>query len=309
MNEYTQIFCFNEKENPIDIFVDAFAIGKISGGCTPETIQMYKQQLGVWFRWCSTQRLLKIGDLSAQAIRAFLLEYEQEHSHGGSHAIFRSVRAYLNWIWNEYEFEWPNPVKKVKWSRGVTEPIHGVDPDDVSKLFEAAKAGQQPERDCALLAILLDTGIRKKSLYEIRKCDVNVLTGAIYIRHAKNKRPYTVYLGKRAARYVRKLMKTLTYLQDNDIIWQSREGGVMRMDNIVNILRTLSTRAGVPFYSAHDYRRYFALSSYRAGADVFAVAEMLGHQDIAVTKRYLAVDDSDIRNMHMKYSPLDHPKI
>ena len=309
MNEYTQIFCFNEKENPINNFWTAFEMGKISEGRKPETIKIYKEQLAVWFHWCSTQRLFKIGELNAPAIRAFLAEYAQVHSQGGAYAIFRSVRAYLNWIWEEYEFDWPNPIKKVKCQNRPPEAIKGVDPADIDKLFAAAKAGQCVERDCALLAILLDTGIRKKSLYEIRKGDVDVLTGSIYIRHAKNGKPFTVYLGKKAARYVRKFMKTLTDLQDDEIVWQSREGGVMRFDNIVNILRTLSKRAGVPFYSAHDYRRCFALSSYRAGADVFAVAEMLGHSDISVTKRYLAVTDEDRRNMHMKFSPLDHQKI
>lgn len=306
MNEYKQTFYFNPKQNPIDSFLEGFELGRISNGVSPATIKFYKEKLVLWFDWCHQVGINTIGDLTAPSIRAYLVQYAETHSQGGAHGIFRSIRVYLNWIWEEYEFEIPNPIKKVKCSNRQPDPIKGVAPEDIDKLFKAASEGQFPERDCAILAILLDTGIRKMSLYNIHKEDIDIITGSIYIRHSKNRKPFTVYLGKKARKYVRKFMSTISDLPKESIVWISREGGIMRMDNIPNILRAITTRAGVTGYSTHDFRRCFALQAYKAGADVFAVSEMLHHSDISITKRYLAITEDDRKEMHARFSPLDH---
>ena len=70
-------------------------------------------------------------------------------------------------------------------------------------------------------------------------------------------------------------------------------------------MQRITKRAGVKSYSLHDFRRFFALQSYRNGADIFAVSALLDHSGIEVTKRYIAINEDDKQEIHNKISPLD----
>ncbi len=274
-------------------------------GHSLETMRYYKFHLGIFENWCKENKLNNIEDISIQNLRLFFAQYMEGHTRNGTAIEYRAVKAFLRWAWDEYEFDWKNPITKITITADPVQPIEGVDPDDVPKLFESAKQGKNPERDCAVLAVLLDTGIRKTSFLQIRKCDVDPIAGSIFIRHMKARNQITVYLGKTARRYVRKYYKTLSILSD-DLFWRTETGEPLTDNGFREILRRIASRAGIAEYSAHDFRRYFALQTYRNGADIYAVAEMLGQSGIEVTRRYLATNNEDRKMIHAKTSPLDH---
>lgn len=104
---------------------------------------------------------------------------------------------------------------------------------------------------------------------------------------------------------MRKYFQTIKDIPKNDPLWITEYGESLSIDGMREILRRMCKRAGIPEYSAHDFRRYFALQTYRNGADIYAVSELLGHTGIEVTKRYLAITDEDRKMVHAKTSPLD----
>ena len=287
-------------------FVDQFYISLRTNERSKYTIHFYQDKLSKWINWCEEEDIIYLSELKPNIIREFLAQYRENHTVGGAHSYYRAIRAYLNWVWNEYDIEAKNPISKVKCSNRQVEPIPGVQAEDVDKLFSAAKQGKMPLRDCAILAILLDTGIRRSSLHAIQKQDVDVISGCIYIRHSKNKKPTTVYLGNVARKHVRKYMRSLpSYLPDDSTIWFNQDGTPLTINSFGLIINRITKRAGVESYSLHDFRRYFALESYRNGADIFAVSALLDHSGIEVTRRYLAIDEDDKRAIHNKISPLD----
>lgn len=301
-------FC-SENDYHISEFSEQFFVSLRSNDRSQYTINFYKEKLSKFFDWLKEQQIYLLPELKPNVIRSFLSQYKENHTIGGTHAYYRAIKSYLNWVWYEYDIESLNPINKVKCPNRQVEPIQGVSTDDVDKLFQSAKAGMLPIRDCAILAILLDTGIRRSSLYELQKQDVDPITGCLYIRHMKNKKPMTVYLGNKARKYVRKLIRSLPpELPDDSTIWFNQDGSPMELDNLERIINRITKRAGLESYSLHDFRRYFALEAYRNGADIFEVSAMLNHSNIEVTKRYIAIDENDKKTMHNKISPLDKNK-
>jgi integrase len=55
---------------------------------------------------------------------------------------------------------------------------------------------------------------------------------------------------------------------------------------------------------AYDLRHCFALYYLRAGGDVFSLQRMMGHSNLAMTQKYIALTEQDLRNQHAKSSPL-----
>lgn len=300
-------FFENDLENAqISSFLEPFLIGKKAEGRTPATIGFYREKLGSWFRWLEGRGIGTVAEISPGAIRAFLLERKESHNQGGVHAVYRAVKAFLNWLWFEYDFSRPNPILKVKCETNKQPPIEGLAPEHIVGIFDAAKQGEMPERDCAILAVLLDTGIRRSSLAGIQCRDVDLVKGCIFIRHVKAGKQYTAHLGRTAKGYLRRYAQGLPRgLSPEDLFWRTKSGDACRASTFYRILCRVENRAGVPRYSLHDYRRYFALESYRNGADIYEIAQMLGHTGIGVTERYLAVDEKDRARIHAKVSPLD----
>lgn len=292
----------------ISDLLPAFYQSRVSSSCRDKTIVWYKEKLDRVQAWLEYNGIEYLSGISPAVLRAFLMEYSTDHTQSGVHCYYRSIKAFLNWVWYEYDLEYPNPIKKIKCATGTDDPIHGVDPADLDKLISATALSDYPERDKAIIAVLSDTGIRKSSLCNIRKCDVDIINGSIRIVHSKNHKQFTAYLGRIARKIVRKYMRTIESLPDNSLLWVSVSGDPLTPCGIREILRRTSRRAGVPEYSFHDYRRYFALASYHNGADVYAVSSLLNHSGVEVTKRYLALSESDKQEIHNTYSPLDNRK-
>jgi len=75
-------------------------------------------------------------------------------------------------------------------------------------------------------------------------------------------------------------------------------------------LKLLITRLGVKAkvkVHPHKLRHTFAVSSLRAGGDVFSLQYLLGHSTFSMTQRYLqSLNANDAMNAHKKFSPLDN---
>lgn len=291
---------------PLQEIYSQYLMYHVTNGHAKDTIRFYRTHLPQFIEWMEGQEICSVELIRPQHIRTYLYEYTGQHSQTGAHLTYRAIKAMLRWAWDEYDIEIPNPINKVKCSPGPIEPIKGVDPNDVDKLFQAARLGKFPDRDCALLAVLLDTGVRKSSINAIRICDVDIMAGSIYIRHMKNKRPMVVYLGKSARKYMRRYFKTLSGLPDDHPLWITETKEALSIDGLREIIRRCASRAGCPDYSFHDYRRYFALQSWRNGADIYAVSKLLGQSGTEVTRRYLADTEYDRQLIHARVSPLDH---
>ena len=55
----------------------------------------------------------------------------------------------------------------------------------------------------------------------------------------------------------------------------------------------------------YDLRHTFALQFLRNGGHALALQKMLGHADLTMTKRYVALAQQDIREQHAFASPLN----
>ena len=55
----------------------------------------------------------------------------------------------------------------------------------------------------------------------------------------------------------------------------------------------------------YDLRHTFALMYLRSGGNIFSLQRMMGHSNLTMTQKYLALTDEDLRNQHTQNSPLN----
>lgn len=67
----------------------------------------------------------------------------------------------------------------------------------------------------------------------------------------------------------------------------------------------MAQRARVEGVSPHSLRRTFAIFHLRNGVDLYTLARLMGHEDIATLKVYLDLADADAAEAHRRYTLID----
>ncbi len=87
-------------------------IDRRSQGLLPETIGFYTKKLKYFLKYCESQSLTQVSQLTTDQIRRYILELSETHNPGGVHACFRPLRTLMYWIEDEEIMpqDWKNPI-------------------------------------------------------------------------------------------------------------------------------------------------------------------------------------------------------
>lgn len=162
-------------------------------------------------------------------------------------------------------------------------------------------------RDYALILLTLDTGIRPKEAFSILISDVNFRSLEIYVRAdvAKTKVARTLPISKITSQAISDLIQVRHKDWDNGIpVFCSSDGTWLKNDTWGDRLEMYCRELGVKI-RPYDLRHAFALQFLRNGGHALALQRIMGHADLSMTRRYVALTDGDIRSQHYNASQLN----
>lgn len=298
---------FLQQEGYLPILAETFITARRAEGLSKNTLRYYREKLDIFLAWCEAQALTQAQEITPDLLRRFLLKMGESHNPGGVHGIYRGVRAFLNFIEAEEIIPaWQNPTRKVKAPRVELPPIEGAPLEDIAAMLDTCDRSITGLRDRAMLLALLDTGARVTEFLAINIEDLDA-GGSITLRHTKGKRPRAVFLSTKTRRAIRAYLRSRR--DHHPALWLSRHQDRLRPGGLRTVLINRATRAGLKeIPSAHDFRRAFAISYLRDGGDVFTLQRILGHQDLTVLRRYLALTNTDTQQAHAIHSPVERLK-
>jgi len=274
--------------------------------CAKSTVNIYKR-LGEKFFIPQLSELTgdDMNKVTKETLRTILDDYEADHDEGGKVFIWAHLKSFINWYWQEYEIPTANPTQYIHVRRKEAKPIPGITPEEIDKLLKTAKTHSVfPERDIAMLMILSDTGIRRRSLMELKMSDVDVRNGTI-ITHEKDQQFHVHSFGSACSKAIVKYLSCLEDVKPTDPFWLTMDGAGLTVYGAKEILRRLCAEANIPMHHFHDFRRFFAKELYKSTRDIYTVSRALQHKGIEVTKRYIDVDDYETAEITRSFSPMD----
>jgi len=241
-----------------------------------------------------------LGKLRLQAITsrdlAMLHSRERERtSPGTANHLLATVRRMLNLA--------------VKWGMLERNPSDGLDKFKEGPMRERYLSKEELPRflraldeeddrlSVAALRLLLFTGCRREEVMSLRWEQVHLDEERLFLSKTKNGRSRTVHLNARAKEVVQDLLARRDQeerTRDSGYVFPSRKG--TRKGYLYDLRKPFEKAcnvAGIENFRIHDLRHTFASMAVSAGANLYAVQRLLGHQDIAMTQRYahLAADD------------------
>jgi integrase len=277
-----------------------FLMEKQLAGCRERTIRDYCYHVSRFFQGYE-------GDLQDfEALRRRCLEYL-----GGeiAPATFNLRRAYLNNFFCYLIAQGvlsENPLKGIR-ARKDEGKARALPREVVEKLLDLPdKRTFTGLRNYTLLLLSLDTGIRPREAIQLLPEDFNLEAREVVIRKevAKTKTSRTLPLSPLTCLWVRKLLQVRPKCWGNDVpVFCSQDGKPLCEYTWSHILREYSKKIGYRV-TPYDLRHTFALYSLREGINPFALQRILGHTDLTMTKRYLALTNDDLKSEHNKSSPL-----
>jgi type 1 fimbriae regulatory protein FimB/type 1 fimbriae regulatory protein FimE len=157
-----------------------------------------------------------------------------------------------------------------------------VTANEVEKLIKAAKGGRWGDRDAAMILLAYRHGLRAQEIADLEWSQVeDGRTPTLHVTRVKHGRPSAHPLRGDEMRMMRKLPRTTPY------VFTTERGGQFTADAINRQVKTIGTRAGLPFpVHTHMLRHGCGYALANAGHDTRAIQAWLGHANIQHTVKY-----------------------
>lgn len=285
------------------------------------TITRYRAAVSRFLAWYETEERqpLDLRDLTPIALQGYrrALQKTEATSTVNIHAC--ALRSWCAWLADHGHVE-TNPARHLKLVR-VTAPDApgGLSDTQVNALLREAQRSRYPERDYAIVQVMLQTGIRigECTALCLRDITFGEKSGSLHVRAGKGNKARPVPLNGSAraalASYVAPLLGVEPTLRavagawprERDAeataqLWQSQMGkhlsdsGIWRM--ITGLVKACAARGLVPADTTpHDLRHTFAHRYLDAHAgDLVGLARLLGHSSLDTTAIYTQPTAEDL---------------
>ncbi|MCO6451193.1 MAG: tyrosine-type recombinase/integrase [Caldilineales bacterium] len=286
----------------LDLAMTSFLIDIEARRLTPQTLKYYRDQLGPFLAFLGVQEVTTPEEINANHIRTYLVSLQQRGLADASlHSAARAIRAFGNFLVREELLE-KSPMRKVQMPR-VEKPIKpAFAPEEVRRLLAVCDT----ERDSAIVLCLLDSGCRAVEFVSLDVQDVDMKTGRVLVRRGKGRKQRVTFFGARARKTLVKYLMKRGEVHPDAPLWTSLNTGERLTDwGLRQMLGRLGQRAEVLHCHPHTFRRTFALWSLRAGMNIYALQQIMGHSDLSVLRRYLALVEQDLQQAHNKHGAVD----
>ncbi len=278
------------------------------------TLKSYKNNNLLMFTYLEKEfEVVEVEDVKTPHIKSYIKFLERQgRKTSYINGLLKCFRAFFKYVVDE-EILSLNPMARVGWVREGKVIINTFNDEEVSKMINIFKGRDYINiRNKTIMAFLLDTGIRNLELCNIRNIDVN--ENSLTIKQGKGRKDRRValspYLRKVIIRYIRckdNYFKN-RIMDENTPFFLSYRFKPLTIEAVERIVRLCGEMANIRKEircSPHTCRHYFAQAQLRNGLDIYSLSRLLGHEDIAITKRYLqGLEDENIIEMSVKTSPL-----
>ncbi len=305
MNDNHAIFVVPET---LDKALKSYILAVRAGGSKSYTVTVYERSIRKLIHYLASQGARKMEDVTAEQLREFFVGLQENHNAGGVQVYYRPIKAFFRWYWDEFELEQRNPIDKVKIDPARVNPKAGIPIEHIERMIEACKSSNRL-RDKAILLCLLDSGARATELCRLNVGDVDLITGEVQIINAKGSKDRSVRFGDKALRALRRYLRTRPNLRATSPLFATRSGEQFTRFSLRLLVDRRAEDAGLPHPGLHDFRRRCAYEMLRRGVPTKVISHYLGHSSVAVTERYLAMDDEDVLEAHRRSSPADHMRL
>ena len=169
-----------------------------------------------------------------------------------------------------------NPCQGVERFALDNERVRYLTEDEEQRLFKAMGDNAQLKD---IVTVALHTGMRRGEIFNLKWFDLDFDRGVMHVRKTKTKLNRVVPMNARVRDVFNRQKRS------SEFVFTSEKTGGRLMD-VKKSFNSARLEAGIPDFQLRDLRHSCATRLSDKGEELVTVAEILGHTDIRMTKRY-----------------------
>jgi site-specific recombinase XerD len=274
--------------------------------CSNNTIIAYRNDLSQFLEFCETRNINSVIDFNERIIRNYIIELnDNELSKTSISRKLSSLRSFINYLLNEEKIK-QNPSKNIpnpKIKRKLPETISLDSFLKIYMLVDESKDINKARVIKVIFELLYGCALRVSELCNLNYGDVDLLNKTIKVTGKGNK-TRIVPIGSKSLLILEDYLLEREAIKKNDPLIITQKGKriypklVGRLTNkYVGLVSSIEKK------SPHIFRHSAATHMLDNGADLLAIKEILGHQNLSTTQIYTHVSVERLKELYKKAHP------
>lgn len=246
---------------------------RLSGSNSLSTLTVYRSTLDLILTHFPEPEKVDLLD-----IQEFAIKFENDNTR-------KNVCVILRWLFNKclnlniQWYELPYPKKKLK-----VQPVYQE--ADIMKVLDVIKN----EKQKALLALIIDCGLRVSEPCSILLTDCNSKNRSIIIRSAKGDNDRTVYPSAHVWKLIRVYWNAWKEQQPKKYLFEGQKTGLPYTEESVRgFLKAGCKKAGVKYLGVHAIRRFTGTWEIENKVPLTVTASKFGHKGTRTLEKHYVI--------------------
>ena len=270
------------------------------------TVIAYKKNIIQLIDYLNSINIKSIKNIKYETIRNYLSYlHEKKYQAKSISRMISSMRSFFKYLKMENIID-NNPMTLISNPKLEKKLPKYLTINEIEKILSVPDMNDKiGVRDAFILELLYVTGIRVSELVNIKLNDIEESQRRIKILGKGNKERYVLY-GSRCSELLKKYISVRSnFLKfPSEYLLLSKTGRKINTREIRNIINRIKTKAGISIsISPHTFRHTFATHMLNEGADLRAVQELLGHENLSTTTIYTHLTNEKLRRTYLNTHP------
>lgn len=282
---------------------------KIERNLSINTIESYLFDVKKLVNFLKSSKIkIKPEELTETIAKEFIYDLSKKVKSPTQARIISGLRRFYDYLILE-DIIATNPIQNIETPKiginlPVTLTIQEID-NIISSIKLTSKTGV---RNIAIVELLYSCGLRVSELINLKISDLFFKESLIKVTGKGNKERF-VPISTQAQLYINNYIKDIRCFKKikknfEDTLFLNERGSSLSRVMIFIILKELSISSNIKKkISPHTFRHSFATHLIENGADLITIQNMLGHENITTTERYLHVNKKHLIDSMMKFHP------
>ena len=279
------------------------------------TLTNYHYQFKALADYFSTKNIVRIENVTSDDVRGYLAYMRMKgYAPDTIKDRYVGLSAFFNFLFKDGLLT-SNPVAAVKSPKLPNIPARTFTATEIQKIITFFNEDSFIFlRNKLIIYILFGTGIRKTELLEITVFSLHLDERFMTIIGKGNKLrkvPLSPQLITLLRKYLAKRAEVLlANAIETSILIIGKYGKPLTDGGLQEVFRKLKAGTGIGGrrFSPHTFRHTFAKNFLLNGGNLFALQEILGHEDISTTRIYIEYSQQEMSEQMRNFSPLENSK-
>lgn len=258
------------------------------------SIKHYIEAIGQLYKYIPKDT--PIEDITQKTFNEFVITLRQNKDLNDVtlHTYSRDLKTLLYFFMkNEYM-----PTFKITLAKADKQPIETYTDAELQKMLKKPNLKQctfQEYKSWVIVNFLLSTGIRQRSLINIKIKDVDFENEVVYINVTKNRKPLIIPLNIDILKILKEYLKYRNHESKDEYLFCNVFGKQLSKSTVYHGLWQYNKNRGIETTGMHRFRHTFAKKWVTMGGSVVTLSKILGHSSLAITENYLNMLTSDLK--------------